>query len=64
VVRQVPDGDPSLLRYLAGLGLVPDTRFTMVEKAPFGGPLILDVDGTQHAVGVELAGRIGVEVTA
>jgi Fe2+ transport system protein FeoA len=36
----------------------------MVEKAPFGGPLTLDVDGTQHAVGVELAGRIGVEVTA
>jgi DtxR family Mn-dependent transcriptional regulator len=64
VVRQVPDGDPSLLRYLAGLGLVPDTRFTMVEKAPFGGPLTLDVGGTQQAVGVELAGRIGVEVTA
>ena len=64
VVRQVPDGDPSLLQYLAGLGLVPDTRFTMVEKAPFGGPLTLDVGGTQHAVGVELAARIGVEVAA
>jgi DtxR family transcriptional regulator, Mn-dependent transcriptional regulator len=64
VVRQVPDGDPSLLRYLAGLGLVPDTPFTMVEKAPFGGPLTLDVGGTHQAVGVELAGRIGVEVTA
>ena len=64
VVRQVPDGDPSLLRYLAGLGLVPSTRFTMVDKAPFGGPLTLDVGGTQQAVGVELAVRIGVEVTA
>ena len=64
VVRQVPDGDPSLLRYLAGLGLVPSTRFTMVDKAPFGGPLTLDVGGTQQAVGVELAERIGVEVTA
>ena len=64
VVRQVPDGDPSLLRYLAGLGLVPDTPFTMLEKAPFGGPLTLDVGGTQHAVGVELAAQIGVEVTA
>ena len=64
VVRQVPDGDPSLLRYLAGLGLVPDTPFTVVEKAPFGGPVTLDVDGTRHAVGVELAERIGVEMTA
>ena len=64
VVRQVPDGDPSLLQYLAGLGLVPDTRFTMLDKAPFGGPLTLDVGGTQQAVGVELAERIRVEVTA
>jgi DtxR family transcriptional regulator, Mn-dependent transcriptional regulator len=64
VVRQVPDGDPSLLRYLAGLGLVPSTHFTMVDKAPFGGPLTLDVGGTQQAVGVELAERIRVEVTA
>ena len=63
VVRQVPDGDPSLLRYLAGLGLVPSTRFTMVDKAPFGGPLTLDVGGTQQAVGIELAERIGVEAT-
>ncbi|HEY7258315.1 MAG TPA: metal-dependent transcriptional regulator [Gaiellales bacterium] len=64
VVRQVPDGDPSLLQYLAGLGLVPDTHVTLLEKAPFGGPLTLDVAGTQHAVGVELAERIRVEVTA
>ena len=64
VVRQVPDGDPTLLQYLAGLGLVPDTRFTMLDKAPFGGPLTLDVGGTQQAVGVELAERIRVEVTA
>src|SRR4029078_2289370 len=64
VVRQVPDGDPSLLRYLAGLGLVPSTRFTMGDQAAFGGPLTLDVGGTQQAVGVELAERIGVEVTA
>jgi DtxR family transcriptional regulator, Mn-dependent transcriptional regulator len=64
VVRQVPDGDPQLLRYLAGLGLVPDALFTLVEKAPFGGPVTLDVGGTHQAVGVELAGRIGVEVTA
>jgi DtxR family transcriptional regulator, Mn-dependent transcriptional regulator len=64
VVRQVPDGDPSLLQYLAGLGLVPDTHVTLIDKAPFGGPLTLDVGGTQQAVGVELAERIRVEVTA
>jgi DtxR family transcriptional regulator, Mn-dependent transcriptional regulator len=62
VVRQVPDGDPSLLRYLGDLGLVPEAGVAMVEKAPFGGPLTVDVSGTRHALGVELASRIRVEV--
>jgi DtxR family transcriptional regulator, Mn-dependent transcriptional regulator len=62
VVRQVPDGDPSLLRYLGDLGLVPEAGVAMVEKAPFGGPLTVDVSGTRHALGVELAVRIRVEV--
>jgi DtxR family transcriptional regulator, Mn-dependent transcriptional regulator len=64
IVRQVPDGDPALLRYLAGLGLVPDARVTVVDKAPFGGPVTVDVAGVRQAVGVELAGRIRVEVGA
>src|SRR4029079_19799190 len=59
LVRELPDVDPSRLRSLAAVGLVPSTRFTMVDKAPFGGPLTLDVGGTQQAVGVELAQRIG-----
>ena len=62
VVRRVPDGDPALLRYLAGLGLVPDAPVTLVEKAPFGGPVTLDVAGVRRAVGIELAERIRVEV--
>ena len=64
VVRQVPDGDPSLLRYLGDLGLVPDAGVAMVEKAPFGGPLTVDVSGIRHALGVELASRIRVEAAA
>jgi DtxR family transcriptional regulator, Mn-dependent transcriptional regulator len=64
VVCQVPDGDPSLLRYLGELGLVPDARLTLLEKAPYGGPITVDVAGDRRAVGVELAGRIRVEVAA
>ncbi len=54
-VRQVPDRDPDLLQYLAELGLVPNAEVKVVEKAPFGGPLTLDVDGSRQAVGTELA---------
>jgi DtxR family Mn-dependent transcriptional regulator len=64
VVRRVPDGDPTLLRYLGDLGMVPSAQLTLVEKAPFRGPITVDVDGTTHALGVELAERIRVEVGA
>ncbi len=62
VVRQVPDGDPQLLRYLGRLGLVPDARVELTDKAPFGGPVTVSVAGEPRALGVELAARIRVEV--
>jgi DtxR family Mn-dependent transcriptional regulator len=59
-VRRIPDGDAELLRYLAHLTLLPGRRVTMRESAPFGGPLTVDVDGSEHAISRELAGQIGV----
>jgi DtxR family Mn-dependent transcriptional regulator len=59
-VRRVPDGDAGLLRYLAELTLVPGRRVTMRRSEPFGGPLTVDVDGSEHAISRELAGQIGV----
>jgi DtxR family transcriptional regulator, Mn-dependent transcriptional regulator len=60
VILCVPDSDPALLRYLAELGLFPKRHITMVERAPFGGPLTVEVDGARHVIGVELAERIAV----
>jgi DtxR family transcriptional regulator, Mn-dependent transcriptional regulator len=60
VVRRVPDSDPELLRYLAALGLTPDRRLTVVEQAPFDGPVTVEVDGARHAIGRSLAARIEV----
>jgi DtxR family transcriptional regulator, Mn-dependent transcriptional regulator len=59
-VRRVPDGDAGLLRYLARLTLVPGRRVTMRRLEPFGGPLTVAVDGSEHAISRELAGQIGV----
>jgi DtxR family transcriptional regulator, Mn-dependent transcriptional regulator len=60
VVRRVPDGDPELLRYLAALGLVPAQEVTVVESAPFDGPVTVEVRGARHAIGRSLAARIEV----
>ena len=59
-VERVPDGDSDLLRYLAGLRLVPGGRVTMRRSEPFDGPLTVDVDGTEHAISRELALQIGI----
>jgi DtxR family Mn-dependent transcriptional regulator len=58
IVRRVPDGDPALLRYLASLGLVPASEVTILERAPFNGPLTIEVSGQRHAIADELAARI------
>ena len=59
-VRRIPDGDAPLLRYLAELTLVPGSTVTMRKSEPFGGPITIDVDGSEHAISRELAERIGV----
>jgi DtxR family transcriptional regulator, Mn-dependent transcriptional regulator len=57
-VSRVPDGDSELLRYLAGLRLVPGRRVTMRRSEPFEGPLTVAVDGVEHAISRELAMQI------
>jgi DtxR family Mn-dependent transcriptional regulator len=57
-VARVPDGDPELLRYLAELGVVPAEPVLMVARAPFDGPLTLEVGERTHVLSAELARRI------
>ena len=64
VIRRVPDGDPALLRYLASMGIVPEQAILLVERAPFDGPVTLEVGGARHSIGLGLAGRIEVEAAA
>ena len=47
--------DEEKLRYLDHLGVRPGVRLTLVERAPFNGPLSIAVDGRTHFVGHELA---------
>jgi DtxR family transcriptional regulator, Mn-dependent transcriptional regulator len=59
-IRRVPDSDSDLLRYLAGLQLVPGGHVTMRRAEPFGGPVTVAVDGREHAISRELATQIGI----
>lgn len=62
VVRRVSDEDSDRLRYLALLGLFPGTRVRLRERAPYGGPLRVEVRGSagtsEHTLGPDLAAEI------
>jgi DtxR family Mn-dependent transcriptional regulator len=59
---RVSDSDPEMLRYLAGQGLGIGQRLDVVDRQPFGGPMFVNVDGRQLALGGELARRMRIEV--
>jgi len=59
-VSEVSDRDAELLRYLGQLGLYPDCRVEVIEKAPFDGPLTVRVDGREQALGREVARQVRV----
>lgn len=54
----VSDKDPSLLRYLAEIGLQPGTDVTVLARAPFDGPLTLRIGATESIVGTRVAEQV------
>ena len=58
VVSSVPDDDPGLLRYLAGVGLYPGTEVGVVSTAPYGGAVTVRVGGSEHALGRDAVARV------
>src|SRR5688500_18147483 len=60
-VVRVSDEDGELLRYLAELALLPGAEVTVVDRAPFGGPLTLAVGDRRCAVGPVAAAEVLVE---
>jgi DtxR family Mn-dependent transcriptional regulator len=59
-IVEVDDASPDLLRYLASLNLLPGQCVVLRERAPFDGPLHIDVGGTTHAIGQQAASAVRV----
>lgn len=53
-IRQVEEGQPDRLRYIASVGLRPGVRITVVDRQPFQGPITIEVAGQTHVIGNEL----------
>lgn len=62
VVSRVRTHDLDKLRYIAEIGLVPETPFHLLSCAPFKGPLRLEMKPHDHIIGYELSQSLWVEV--
>jgi DtxR family Mn-dependent transcriptional regulator len=58
VIGCISEEKSDLLRYLASLGLLPDTPVSVESVAPFNGPLLVRVGGSQYALGREVTDKI------
>lgn len=61
-VKRVSDEDSELLRYLAHIGIRPGVVVTLTDRAPFDGPLTLQVGRGTCQMGPALASRVMVEL--
>jgi DtxR family Mn-dependent transcriptional regulator len=66
VFVRVSDADPEMLRYLSERGIAPGDRLRVLERQPFGGPLLVAFgDGersSEHAIGGRLAAAMRVQL--
>jgi DtxR family Mn-dependent transcriptional regulator len=62
VVLRVPDHDADLLRYIAELGLRPQTAIEVEDVAPFEGPLTVRVGEKRQVVGRNVASHVFVRL--
>jgi DtxR family Mn-dependent transcriptional regulator len=59
-IRRVSDQDPAHLRYLSDLGLVPNATVSLIESAPFDGPMRVRLGAQEHILDRQLARQIWV----
>ncbi len=60
-IVEVDDDDPEFLRYVADLGLLPQTKVQILSKEPFDGPITIQANQQERIIGKELAQRVYVE---
>jgi DtxR family Mn-dependent transcriptional regulator len=58
---RVSDSNPAMLRFLDQREIRPGVSLSVVGSEPFGGPLVVEVAGAEHALGAELAANMRVE---
>lgn len=61
VIMSVFEENSEMLQYLGRLGLYPEIEVEVKSVAPFGGPILIKLAGSEKSVGKELAEKILVQ---
>jgi DtxR family Mn-dependent transcriptional regulator len=61
-VVRVSEDDDALVAYVGSVGMIPGARVRVLEVAPFEGPMLVVVAGSEHAVSREVARSVFVDV--
>lgn len=61
VIKRLSDEDSKLLGYLEKIGLMPNSQFEILDKAPFNGPITIKQNGDEKIIGYEVAKCIFIE---
>lgn len=59
-VNGVTEEVPEMLVYLGKIGMRPGAAIVITAKAPLGGPVTVNIEGTSHAISLELARMVTV----
>jgi len=62
VIAKITDERRELLEYLNSIEVRPDKIVEIVEKAPLGGPIIVRIEGKNHALSREIASFIEIKM--
>ena len=62
VIKQVSDWDKDVLSYLNRIGIIPDSVVTVMEVAPFDGPMTLELGDKTVALSQKVSHNIGVSL--
>ncbi len=60
-ISRLADSDFDMLAYFEKLGLIPNVKVSVIEKAPFRGPITINFGGDNQIIGNEIAKNIFVE---
>ncbi len=62
IIRRIRNHTPDKLRYLAEHKLVPGTNITLLNRAPFSGPVRLKTPAGEQVLGTEMANDLFIEL--